>query len=368
MVEAPLLRLLVLVNKAAGLSPGQRFRLEQWAPHLAREHGITLDFVVFESPQLTELLHAHGRKPEKAALVLYDFLRRAIPVAKARSYDAVVVFREASLIGPAIWERAIAALGVPMLFDFDDAIWDVQISKANGIFSRLHFYGKTKTIIAKSRGISAGNAYLASYARQFCDNVFIVPTSIELAKYPVLPESTSDRFVVSWSGSLSTLELFETARPALEELAKKRPLTVKVICNAPPDRPIAGAENVFVKWSEQGEAEALADCHVGVMPLPDTAFTRGKCGLKALQYMGVGRPVVISPVGMNVDLVQTGENGILASTTEEWVAALESLAESAALRARLGAAGRATVEGGYSATIVAGKFANAVRQTLASVS
>ena len=375
MVEAPLLsepreplRLVIFASKAAGLAPGQRFRLEQWAPRLARDHGIELDLVPFESPRLTELLHQPGQRSKKAAWVLYDFARRLEPVLRARKYDGAVVFREAALIGPAIWERALAALGIPFFFDFDDAIWHPsQISKANGVFSRLHFYGKTGSIIRLSRGVFAGNAYLADYARRFNDNVFVIPTSIELDRYAVQPEPSSDaRFIVSWSGSISTLAHFEHARPALEALAARRPVTVKIICNEPPTRPIAGAENVFVPWSETGEAEALGAAHVGIMPLPDTEFTRGKCGLKGLQYMAVGRPVVMSPVGMNNDLIQSGENGFLATSTDEWLAAFEALATSAELRARLGAAGRRTVETGYSAAVVAAKMAAATRQTLAS--
>ncbi len=197
----------------------------------------------------------------------------------------------------------------------------------------------------------------------------MVPTSIELDKYPEQPElADTSRFVVSWSGSISTLAHFEHARDALERLAKKRALTVKVICNEPPARPIAGAENEFIPWTAKGEAEALAASHAGFMPLPDTEYTRGKCGLKALQYMAVGRPVVIAPVGMNRELVTSGQNGFLASTTDEWVDAFEKLASDRDLRLRLGAAGRRTVEQRYASTVVAAQVAQAVRQTLASAS
>jgi glycosyltransferase involved in cell wall biosynthesis len=360
------LRLLVLASKPKGIAPGQRFRLEQWAPRTAASHGIELDFAPFESPRLVELLYLPGHRPEKAAWVLWDFVRRLKDVIRARRYDGVVVFREAALIGPAIYERALKALGVPMFFDFDDAIWHHgQVSKANGVFSKLHFYGKTSTICRLAAGVLAGNEYLASYARQRSSNVFVVPTSIELDRYPVQPEASDpSRFVVAWSGSLATLPHFEHARPILERLAKRRPLTVKVICNKPPERPIEGAENVFVPWSEAGEAEAVGAAHVGIMPLPDDEFTRGKCGLKALQFMATGRPVVVSPVGMNRDLVTSGQNGFLASTTDEWLDALEQLASSRELRHRIGAAGRKTVEEGYSAEVVSALFARAVRQTL----
>ncbi|HEU4404287.1 MAG TPA: glycosyltransferase [Polyangiaceae bacterium] len=359
------LRLLVLASKPVGLAPGQRYRLEQWAPRLAASHGIELDFAPFESPRLVELLYQPGRRPEKAAWVLRDFARRAADVARARRYDGAVVFREAALIGPAIYERALKLAGVPMFFDFDDAIWHPAQSSHNGVFSRLHFYGKTSTICRIADAVLAGNEYLAGYARARNPNVFVVPTSIELDRYPPQPEPPSDApFVVAWTGSHTTLAHFEHGREALERLARRRRIVVKVICSNPPSRPIAGAENVFVRWTDAGEAEAVGASHAGIMPLPDDAFTRGKCGLKALQFMATGRPVVVSPVGMNRDLVRTGENGFLAETVDEWVEALEALASSRELRARVGAAGRKTVAERFSAEVVARLVAGVVRRTL----
>ena len=134
-----------------------------------------------------------------------------------------------------------------------------------------------------------------------------------------------------------------------------------MICNKPPDRPIAGAEMRFVPWSAHNEAQEVGTCHAGIMPLADDEVTRGKCGLKALQYMATGRPVVVSPVGMNRDLIEHGRNGFLAATQSDFVDALLKLAESRELRARVGAEARRTVENGYSAEAVAAKFAKVVR-------
>jgi glycosyltransferase involved in cell wall biosynthesis len=125
-----------------------------------------------------------------------------------------------------------------------------------------------------------------------------------------------------------------------------------------------GADNEFVPWSEHGEAERIGAAHVGIMPLPDTEFTRGKCGLKALQYMATGRPAVISPVGMNKDLVQHGVNGFLVGTVDETIAALDALAESPTLRRRVGLAGRRTIEQRYCAAIGADQFAAVVRRAV----
>lgn len=358
-------RLIVFTLKAEGLSPGQRFRLEQWAPYVAESDGIEMDFVPFESPGLTELLKKPGNSARKAAWVSYDFCRRASHVLAARKYDGAVIYREASLIGPAIWERVLARAGVPYILDFDDAIWIGQAqSPTNGIFAKLHFVSKTSTLCRLAKAVVVGNEYLAEYARRHSRDVVILPTSIDLRHYAVQPELADDEpFTITWSGSTSTLYNFENARPALERLAERRKIRVRVICNQPPARPIAGAENDFIPWREAGEAEAVGATHVGIMPLQDEPFMRGKCGLKALQYMATGKPAVISPVGMNADLVRHGENGLLASTADEWVAALERLATSPELRRTLGRGGRETVEAGYSGSVVAKRFADVVRRS-----
>ncbi len=359
--------MLVLANKPRGLAPGQRFRFEQWAPRLARDHNIHLDLVPFESPALTKVLYRPGHRLSKAGLVSLDFLRRLRSVFAARHYDCVLVFREAALIGPAFYERLIAWIGKPVIFDFDDSVWSYAQEMNNGIFSRLHFYGKTRSLCRLASAVTPGNAFLAKFARRYNDRVTVMPTSIELDDYPALQEAPDDgRFIVCWTGSTSTLANFEHAREPLERLAGLVPLTVKVICNQPPEEGIAGAKMHFVPWTPENEAAEIADCHAGIMPLPDNEVTRGKCGLKALQYMATGRPVVISPVGMNKDLVRHGKNGFLASSADDFVEALLSLAQQPELRAKIGAAGRCTVAESYSAEVVAAKFARVVREVTAT--
>lgn len=364
--KVPPTRLLVLASKRPGTAPNQRYRFEQWAPRLHRDHQIELDLLPFESAELSRILYEPGRYGTKGLLVARDFLRRTQALALARRYDAVLVVREAALIGPAIYERLISWSGKPVIFDFDDAIWMAGGDIHNGIFRHLHFFGKTSAICRLADACTVGNAYLADYARRRNPNTFVVPSSIELDNYTLVPEPASqDPFVVCWTGSASTLAHFENARAALETLAAKIPLAVKVICDRPPEAPIAGAEMRFVRWTADREAQEVGDCHAGIMPLPDNEFTRGKCGQKALQYMATGRPVVVSPVGVNKDIVKHGENGFLASSREEFVQALLQLARSSRLRKRMGNAGRKTVENSYSAEIATAKFANVVEAVAA---
>jgi len=356
------LSLLVLASKPKGISPSQRFRLEQWAPRLERDHRIRLDFAPFESGRLAAILNKPGRTVEKAALVARDFLSRSSVIRDAGRYDAIVIHREAALIGPAIYERLLARTGKPIIFDFDDSIWSHSQVTNNGIFSRLHFFGKTSTICRLATAVTAGNEFLADYARRKNGNVHVIPTSIELDDYPVSAEPASARpFVVCWTGSTSTLGHFEHARPALEQLAKQLPVEVKVICNRPPEHDVAGARMRFIPWSADGEASEIGDCHVGIMPLPDDEVTRGKCALKALQYMATGRPVVVSPVGVNAEIIRDGANGFLADSAEEFASRLAELAASSELRRTMGDNARKTIETSYSAQVSARAFAKVVR-------
>ena len=239
------IRLLVLANKAHGLAPGQRFRFEQWAPRLERDHNIKLDLVPFESAELSRILYRRGHVARKAWLVLKDFLARSRCVEAVRDYDAVLVFREAALIGPAIYENLIARSGVPMIFDFDDAIWMHQ--PTSGVFSRLHFLGKTKTICRMASAVTAGNSYLAAFAAQFNDDVSVVPTTIELSDYPVVPEPPQDpAFIVCWTGSTWTLPHFEQARAALERI-------LAFVTNDPPEGFTVAADHIAI-WAREGLA------------------------------------------------------------------------------------------------------------------
>jgi glycosyltransferase involved in cell wall biosynthesis len=361
-----MIRLLVLTQKAEGIAPNQRFRIEQWAPHLARDHGISVHFEPFETPELTRVIYEPGRTLDKARHLLASARRRWRVLRRADAYDAVLVLREAMMIGGPWLERALARRGLPLIYDFDDVIWRANPEGRNGMLALVRMPWKTGAICALASAVTVGNEHLASYARRFSRHVHLVYTSVDVDQYPALPEPASDvPFTVVWAGSPTTRPNLETIRPALDALALRRPVRLRVICDAAPP-PFERVELEFVRWSAVGEAERLADSHVGVMPLPDNPLTRGKCGLKALQYMALGRATVVSPVGFNAEIVQDGENGLWATTTEEWVAALDRLAGDPALRGRLGAAGRVTVHARFSARRSAARLAEIVRSVVPS--
>ncbi|HKR22147.1 MAG TPA: glycosyltransferase family 4 protein [Pyrinomonadaceae bacterium] len=341
------MRVLALVHGLYNISPSQRYRIEQWEP-LLRERGVEITYEPFECAELNALLYEPGQTAKKMALVAKGMGRRFEAVKKARDFDLVYILREAALLGPAVFERLVHKTGVPFVFDFDDAIFVSYRSPSNGYLSYLKFAGKTKTICSLAAHVMVGNPYLADYARQFNQNVTVIPTTIDTQQYqPPPPKPENGPLVIGWTGSHSTVQHLDTLRGALKKLAAREKFRLRVI-----GTPVYECDPIDVeamRWRAKTEVDDLRPIDIGVMPLPEDKWSKGKCGAKALQFMGMGIPTVCSPVGVNTDIIQDDQNGFLASTEDEWVEKLTRLLRSAELRRRLGQAGRLTVEQKYSA-------------------
>ena len=193
-----------------------------------------------------------------------------------------------------------------------------------------------------------GNPYLAEYARQVNDRVTVIPTTIDTEKYqPSARKESAGPPVIGWTGSYSTVQHLDTLRGALQKLAERESFRLRVIGTPTYELPPVHVE--AMSWRADTELEDLSAIDIGVMPLPDDKWSKGKCGLKALQFMAMGIPTICSPVGVNTDIIQDDQNGFIASTEDEWVDKLSRLLRSHELRQRLGQAGRSTVEQKYSA-------------------
>lgn len=341
------MRVLALMPALYDTSPGQRYRLEQWEP-LLRERGVEITYAPFEDEELHSVVYQRGRMGKKLQLVSRNFARRLSTIGKARKYDLVYILREAALLGPAVFERLIYQQRVPFVFDFDDAIFVTYRSPSNGYLSYLKFASKTKTICRLASHVMVGNPYLAEYAGQVNDNVTVIPTTIDTDKYRVPPpRGSAGPVTIGWTGSYSTVQHLDTIRGALKKLAEKEKFRLRVIGTPSYECPPVDAE--AMPWRAATELDDLGAIDIGVMPLPDDNWSKGKCGLKALQFMALGIPTICSPVGVNTDIIQDDENGFLAASEAEWIEKLTRLLRSAELRRRLGDAGRATVEQKYSA-------------------
>lgn len=342
------MNVLALVPYPTGRVPGQRYRLEQWAPLLARA-GVHVDFQPFLDGPGLERLHAPGGALGKALAVAQGFARRLKLLRGLDAYQAAYVYREAALLGSTAIERRVARR-LPLVFDFDDAIYLQAISPGNAAFAWLKRPGKTAELCALARHVMVGNDHLAAFAREHAAAVTVVPSTVDTDVYRPRGTQAGPRPIVGWTGSATTAPYLEALLPALVRLRERADFQLRVIGARPA---LPGLDVQVLPWRAESEVQDLLPVDVGLMPLPDDAWSQGKCGMKALQYMGLGIPPVVSPVGANRSIVEHGRNGMHASSDDEWVAHLFELLHDPALRARLGAAGRATIDERFSARVQA---------------
>jgi glycosyltransferase involved in cell wall biosynthesis len=351
-------KVLALVPAPYDTTPGQRFRIEQWTPHL-RAEGIEVELAPFLDAGTETVMRKPGHTPAKAWGVSRALARRLALVRRSRQFDAVYVFREAALAGPPLVETLLARRGARLVLDYDDAIWVSYVSPANPYLAKLKFPGKTATLCRISRHVLAGNTYLADYARRYNDRVTVVPTTIDTERYRPQERPPNAVPVIGWTGSYSTVKYLDVLAPALRRLRQRTPFRMVVVGG---EFRLDGVDVECRPWDSRREVEDLRDFDVGVMPLLDTEWERGKCGLKALQYMALEIPSVVSPVGVNTEIVRDGVEGFTARTDEEWETALARLLGDAPLRRRLGQAARETVVRRYSAQVHAPRVAEIFRE------
>ena len=352
--------MIAFVPYPARRAPGQRFRIEQWAPRMAAE-GIRVEITSFLDGGAMDVLYAGGRFATKMIGMLDGYGRRAAELKRLGDFDAAYVYREAAL-GRPTWLEARVARALPMVYDFDDAIYLPATSAANARLSFLKDPGKTAKLCALAAQVTVGNEHLAAWARPRSRAVTVVPSTIDTDRYVPSPRPANLRPVVGWTGSATTAAHLQPLLPALRRLRDRVDFELRVIGSA------IHAEGLDVRnvaWSEATEVEDLRPIDVGLMPLPDDEWSRGKCGMKALQYMALGIPPVVSPVGANATIVRHGTNGMHAVSGDDWIARIAELVLDPALRARLGAEARRTVEETYSARAQAPRMADVLRSAAA---
>ena len=320
------MRILFVVPYPPGQAPSQRFRFEQYLDLLTRA-GHSYQFASFLDAATWAILYKPGHNAAKIMGVLTGIWRRLVTLFTLHHYDFVFIHREAAPLGPPVLEWLMANVwGKRIIYDFDDAIW-MRDDLANGptLFGRLKWTQKVGAICGWAHRVSCGNAYLADYARQFNsrpDAVVINPTTLDthhlhnrLRDQATRPGET---IVVGWTGTHSTLPYLERLWPIFRKLEADPTLPafeLRVIANKPPT-PDPGLRTLhFVPWRKETEIDDLLTFHFGLMPLADDAWAQGKCAFKALQYMALGMPALVSPVGMNTDVVEHGVNGFICDTS-----------------------------------------------------
>jgi glycosyltransferase involved in cell wall biosynthesis len=339
-------KIIFLVPYPQSTAPSQRFRFEQYLPELQKEFEVEVHS--FIDTETWEKLYAPGLFGFKIRKILGSFRRRLVLLGKIKKAEYIFIHREASQIGPPIFEWIIAKiLRKKYIFDFDDATWLPNFSETSARFQRLKAYWKVKYIIKWAGKISAGNEYLADFARKYNSNVQIIPTTIDTENHHnLICNSQADLIRIGWTGSHTTMHYLDELLPVLHRLNDKHKFLFRVISNEKPNWDLPNLE--FVKWNKTSEIEDLSQIQIGVMPLKSDIWSSGKCGFKALQYMSLEIPTVLSAVGVNTQIVTHEVDGYICTGEQEWFERLDQLISDHELRKQIGTAGRKRIKDAYS--------------------
>jgi glycosyltransferase involved in cell wall biosynthesis len=352
------LKIFFLVPYPYDIAPGQRFRYEQYLS-LLESTGSQVKVFSFLSVRINSILYQEGKTLEKIWGVTVGFLKRFLILPLLVRGDFIFVFREVTPVGPPIIEWIIAKiLRKKIIYDFDDSIWLTDRHNEPAWFKILKWRTKVKSICKWSYKISCGNEYLCDYAKMFNQHVLLNPTTINVEKLhnpDTMQKKRRDEVVIGWTGSHSTLKYLHEIESVLARLEDQNPkLKILIIADRPPLLSLKSM--IFIPWNKKSEAQDLMQIDIGIMPLPNDEWAKGKCGFKALQYMALEIPVVCSKVGANIKIIDHNMCGFLCSTTEEWSFYLQNLIDDISLRAKFGKAGRKKVLENYSVTSNSSNF------------
>lgn len=350
-------KILFLTPYPIDSAPSQRFRFEQYFSYLL-DKDVTFETSPFLDIPTWKIIYKKGFLLKKTLGILKGIINRHLLLLKIHQYDKVFIHREAALLGPAYFEWLIAKVfRKKIIFDFDDAIWLKDVSDANENLSWLKFPNKTKCIIKYAYIVIAGNNYLANFALLFNENVIVIPTSIDTAYHKPLTKISTDKIKIGWTGSTTTNKHFELLNKVFANIISKFP-QVEIVMISNDFVNNNNFDIKFIKWNQKTEIEDLSQIDIGVMPLSNDEWANGKCGFKCLQYMSMEIPPVVSPVGVNTEIVQDGFNGFFASSENDWIEKLSLLIESTDLRIKIGKSGRKTVKERYSVNANKEKYLN----------
>ncbi|OFW06398.1 MAG: hypothetical protein A3I61_19790 [Acidobacteria bacterium RIFCSPLOWO2_02_FULL_68_18] len=346
LVRRPRRRVLFLTPYPLHCAPSQRLKFEQYY-RFFEDNGIKVVASPFVAPALWRVYFTRGNRLRKLALGLYGYGRRVRDFIRASRYDAVYVHLWAVPLLPPWFEEALRRRGIPLVYDIDDLIYRRPPSTANPLFAGFRRASRVGRIITAADHVIVATRHLAEFAAQHNPRVTVISSTIDTdLYYPREHSRTAGAVTIGWSGSYTTALYLRHLIPVLQRVARLFPIRLLVIGAG--DFSIDGVMVESRPWTLQREVSDLAEMDIGVYPVPNEEFALGKSGLKALQYMGMGVPVVASKIGSACEFIRDGENGFLTASEDEWVAKLTRLILEPPVRARMGLAGRRTVEERFS--------------------
>jgi glycosyltransferase involved in cell wall biosynthesis len=327
-------------------APSQRFRFEQYL-NILKDEGYAFRLAPFLNLKAWKILYKSGNSTEKIVQLVISFIKRFILLFQLSAYEFIFIHREATPLGPPFFEWAVRFLWrKKIIYDFDDAIWLEDPSEKGSLKARIKWKSKVKHICKWSYKVSCGNEYLAKFAMKYNQYVLVNPTTIDTDYHKEIKVSQNEKNVIGWTGTHSTLPYLKNILPILDELSTVHNFELLVVSNQKPDFDVTYMR--FIPWNKSKEIEDLNQMDIGIMPLTDDIWSKGKCGFKLLQYMAIEKPVIASPVGVNKKLINESRAGYQAETKEEWKSAIVKLLTEASIRKELGSRGRGYVKNNYS--------------------
>jgi len=345
-------KVLFLVPYPVRESPSQRFRFEQYF-ELLKKKGIQIEVQPFLNSLNWQLFYRSGKLLDKIWALVAGIIKRLVALCKAPFYDFVFIHREVAPLGPPVFEWILAKiLRKKIIYDFDDAIWLTDRNQESPLMRVLKWRSKVKSICRWAYKVSCGNEYLGAYAEKYNTRVVYNPTTIDTQQRhnPDLHKGSpvpNNRIVIGWTGSHSTLKYLQEVASVLQKMETEFPtIQIMIIADRKPELKLNSL--LYVPWNEKTEIEDLLRIDIGIMPLPDDEWAKGKCGFKALQYMALRIPALASAVGVNTKIIDDDKNGFLCTTAEEWEIGLTKLIKETMLREQMGENGRKKVIERYS--------------------
>jgi len=330
-----------------------RYRVYQFLPYL-KSKGISFDVYSAVPDRMFKSFYNTSSFLGNLSYLSTEIVNRIYQLLKSRFYD--IVFIQKSLTTINLRHLPVILKKNKIIFDIDDNIFEYPVSIFSNRYLKTFQNDNQSFQLARiSERIIVGNNYLKNKVAPYNNNIFVIPTCIDADRFvPANEKSNNKKVIIGWMGSPSTSKYLQNIAGVFKALQEKYDIELRVVGDIKVR--LSEINLSSVKWEFKKEVEELQNFGIGIMPMPDNKWTRGKCGLKILQYMAVEVPVVCSPVGVNNEIIQDGVNGFLANSKEEWIEKLSLLIENSDLRRKIGLAGRKTVEEKYSLEINAPKF------------
>lgn len=333
----------LILSRYTRRGASSRVRLYQYVPYL-EAHGIACTI----SPLLDDdYLHSlYGSERKSPSALVWAYWRRLLQLLTLRRYDLVLLEKELFPFLPSWGETLTFLAGTPVVVDYDDATFHTYDRHVSGIVRTL-LGNKIDTVMRRSALVLVGNEYLAERAANAgAHRIEYLPSVVDCERYVPSSGNRGKAFTIGWIGTPSSARYLQKLAPALNEVCRNNLARLVLVGSGEVNLPDVPLE--ILPWNEETEVDAIQSFDVGIMPLEDTPWERGKCGYKLVQCMACGLPVVGSPVGVNRRIVEHGTDGFLAESLEEWIGALSLLRDDHDLRIRMGSAAREKIVKSYS--------------------